>query len=206
MDVLTKITPFVAWLAKAKARRVNNEALCSHEDFFSVGMLGVVTSLRKHADQPPAQRAKVARRRAEGAMLDYQRSVDHLTRRQRAEVRALQKGQPAERYAEWLSRVQIEPGHVLDHVEYEQQELTPELLDLRRALAKLPTRERLVLRQLYYWELTAAEVASTMGLCSSRISQIKASALKHMRNILNAGRCAPQGGECEDPKKDRCSG
>lgn len=51
----------------------------------------------------------------------------------------------------------------------------------------LPERERLVLALYYFEELTMKEIALTLDLVESRISQIHSSAVLHLRSALGAG-------------------
>lgn len=63
---------------------------------------------------------------------------------------------------------------------------------------KLPERERLVMTLYYYEEMTMKEIGLTLGVVESRISQIHASAVLHLRVLLadfaGAGRRMNPGG------------
>ncbi len=60
-----------------------------------------------------------------------------------------------------------------------------EMLDaLRRGLARLSERERLVLGLYYYEGLTLAEIGAILDLTESRICQIQAAALLRLRTFL----------------------
>ena len=61
---------------------------------------------------------------------------------------------------------------------------------LSDAIESLPERERLVMTLYYYEELTMREIGLAMGVVESRISQIHASAVLHLRSALKdlAGR------------------
>ena len=60
--------------------------------------------------------------------------------------------------------------------------------EMRERLAdsvnKLPERERLVMTLYYYEEMTMKEIGLTLGVVESRISQIHASAVLHLRSML----------------------
>lgn len=60
--------------------------------------------------------------------------------------------------------------------------------EMRERLAdsvnKLPERERLVMTLYYYEEMTMKEIGLTLGVVESRISQIHASAVLHLRMLL----------------------
>ncbi len=66
---------------------------------------------------------------------------------------------------------------------------------LGAALASLPEKERLVLTLYYLEELTMKEIGLTLGVVESRVSQIRSSALSHLRTVLErpARRSAEEG-------------
>jgi RNA polymerase sigma factor for flagellar operon FliA len=55
---------------------------------------------------------------------------------------------------------------------------------LTRAISDLPERERLVMTLYYYEETTMKEIGLILGVVESRISQIHASAVLHLRARL----------------------
>jgi RNA polymerase sigma factor FliA len=57
---------------------------------------------------------------------------------------------------------------------------------LTKAIDDLPEQERLVTTLYYYEELTRNEIAVVLGLDGSRISQIRASAVIHLRSALTS--------------------
>jgi RNA polymerase sigma factor FliA len=67
---------------------------------------------------------------------------------------------------------------------------------LIQAIAELPERERLVMTLYYYEETTMKEIGLILGVVESRISQIHASAVLHLRARLAdfAGRQEPAAG------------
>src|SRR5690242_10890107 len=55
---------------------------------------------------------------------------------------------------------------------------------LARALAELPDRERQILALYYDEELTMAEIGEVIGVCESRVSQLRSLALSRLRTTL----------------------
>jgi RNA polymerase sigma factor for flagellar operon FliA len=55
---------------------------------------------------------------------------------------------------------------------------------LAGAIDELPERERLVMTLYYYEEMTMKEIGLTLGVVESRVSQIHASAVLHLRSLL----------------------
>jgi RNA polymerase sigma factor for flagellar operon FliA len=63
--------------------------------------------------------------------------------------------------------------------------LKGELKDrLSEAIANLPDRERLVMTLYYYEEMTMREIGLALGVVESRVSQVHASAVVHLRAAL----------------------
>jgi len=55
---------------------------------------------------------------------------------------------------------------------------------LTQAIAHLPDRERLVMTLYYYEEMTMREIGLALGVVESRVSQVHASAVAHLRAAL----------------------
>ena len=55
---------------------------------------------------------------------------------------------------------------------------------LTEAIANLPDRERLVMTLYYYEEMTMREIGVALGVVESRVSQVHASAVAHLRAAL----------------------
>ncbi len=55
---------------------------------------------------------------------------------------------------------------------------------LTDAIANLPDRERLVMTLYYYEEMTMREIGLALGVVESRVSQVHASAVVHLRAAL----------------------
>jgi len=55
---------------------------------------------------------------------------------------------------------------------------------LGEAIANLPDRERLVMTLYYYEEMTMREIGLALGVVESRVSQVHASAVVHLRGAL----------------------
>ncbi len=64
-------------------------------------------------------------------------------------------------------------------------EFRERLTYLTEAIAELPARLRLVVEQYFLAERPMAEIAETLGVTESRISQLRAEALVLLRDALN---------------------
>jgi RNA polymerase sigma factor for flagellar operon FliA len=57
---------------------------------------------------------------------------------------------------------------------------------LARAIAELPERERQILAMYYEEEMTMAEIGAVIGVCESRVSQLRSLALSRLRASMRA--------------------
>ena len=78
---------------------------------------------------------------------------------------------------------------------------------LTGAIQDLPERERLVMTLYYYEEMTMREIGMALGVVESRVSQIHASAVLHLRTALadlasrdNTGRTRPRKANGKPPE------
>lgn len=69
------------------------------------------------------------------------------------------------------------------HAQLERTELRAHLA---RAITELPERERQILALYYQEELTMAEIGKVIGVCESRVSQLRSLALSRLRANLRA--------------------
>jgi RNA polymerase sigma factor for flagellar operon FliA len=79
-----------------------------------------------------------------------------------------------------------------------QGEMKQRLID---AIEELPEKDRMVLTLYYYEELTMKEIALTLGVVESRISQIHSSAVVRLRSSLAGMRTDYSGGGKSTAKK-----
>lgn len=84
-----KLSHLLGRVAGRFARRLPSHV--ELDDLVGAGGVGLVTAVRQHIDKPDADLKRLVEQRIRGAILDYLRSVDHLTRRQRAAVSAVSR-------------------------------------------------------------------------------------------------------------------
>jgi RNA polymerase sigma factor FliA len=70
---------------------------------------------------------------------------------------------------------------------------------VRVAIARLPERERAVAMMSFGEGRTLAEIGRTLGVTESRVCQIRASALAHLRGYMHAAGMGPEGSEERRP-------
>ena len=71
----------------------------------------------------------------------------------------------------------------------ERQELRKHLA---RAIGELPERERQILALYYEEELTLAEIGEVIGVCESRVCQLRGLAVTRLRTLLRESLGLPE--------------
>ena len=95
----------------------------------------------------------------------------------RAQVLSLQGSQETT-YAETLASVAPGPDDLLEHRE--------RLTYLMEAVAELPERLRIVVREYFLAERPMAEIAESLGVSESRVSQMRAEAMVLLKDAMNS--------------------
>ncbi len=207
-----RLSPLLRKVAARLARRL--PAHIELEELAAAGALGLVTVVQQHVDKPYLELERLAARRIRGAILDHLRAGDHLSRRQRAAVGALQEARSAlehEGRAADLPAVAAKLGVTLQRARLIQDGLEAVQLttlngedvecgdhdpseglvarDLERRVAavlrQLPERLQTLLSLYYYEELTYQEITTVMGISRSRVCQLHAQALERLRRLLD---------------------
>jgi RNA polymerase sigma factor for flagellar operon FliA len=63
---------------------------------------------------------------------------------------------------------------------------------LARALLELPERERQILAMYYEEEMTMAEIGEVIGVCESRVSQLRSLAISRLRASMRTALGRPE--------------
>lgn len=142
--------------------------------------------LRRHVDSTVAQlRSQLGREPSEAELAralemtdkQFDAAMEQLRSLEVAMIRPLDDAGPDRQP---LLDVCIDPE--------EGPEVRLERRELRRLLAaaimKLPERERQVLALYYEEELTMAEIGEVLGVCESRVSQLRSLAISRLRTTL----------------------
>jgi RNA polymerase sigma factor for flagellar operon FliA len=82
----------------------------------------------------------------------------------------------------------VDPGETAFQT-IERKELR---LHLARAIEQLPERERHILALYYEEEMTLAEIGETIGVCESRVCQLRGVAVSRLRTLLRASLGLPE--------------
>jgi RNA polymerase sigma factor for flagellar operon FliA len=209
-QVLLEHLPMVRFLARRIHERLPQHV--DIEDLVSAGVVGLMDAFSKFNPAKRVQFRSYAQFRIRGAILDSLRTLDWSPRELRRKGRhapneaevAAEIGQELEEYQQLLGDLKgLEIGtlHIERNEGSGEEELAyvpgrpeedPLFCCLRKELEErlaesiqnLPDRERLVMSLYYYEEMTMREIGLALGVVESRVSQVHASAVAHLRAAL----------------------
>lgn len=172
------------------------------EDLVAAGSMGLLHALRSQKHTCPEMLIAYARIRIRGAVIDELRRHDWSPRRRRTPasdaaakqakiVNAPAAGTPVAQ-AEKVGVVVIgfddlPPTHSLCEEgpsPLEQVEQRRSSVEVRRAVDKLPQRERTIVSMRYFDDVPSKAIASTLGLSEARVSQLLTRATSQLRALL----------------------
>jgi RNA polymerase sigma factor FliA len=173
-------------LARMVAARV--PARVSLDDLIGAGMLGLVLASDRYDGVRGVPFETFARWRIHGALLDFLRGEDPLTREARRRIRESQRSG-----AEGGEPQFLDVDALADRLSAEGTPTGNEAADalarirLRNVVANLPEGDRKLLELYYGEEQTLREVGNILGVTESRICQRLSGILSRVRASLKAG-------------------
>lgn len=174
--------PLVARIARSMLRRAPKHA--SADDLISAGNLGLVDCARRFDGERDFE--TYASFRVKGAILDYLRGIDLLTRDERQSEKTLERerhdlGENAAPLYPGRRLVPFDPAaHYSVGVSSGEAHLIA-TLDAERLMKRLTPRQRSVIQLRYFEDLTNHEIGELLGVNESRASQLIGVALAAMR-------------------------
>lgn len=186
-------------------------------DLISIGVEEMIKLSRKYDKEQNDSFWGYVKKRVNGAMLDYLRSLDVLSRNNRKIVKELDllideyyqehECEPDDEYlAKALNldidkikeaRIALEISYVLPLEEQINCYCEDSTLDrieresllekVSEVLSQLKEREQLIVQLYYYEELSLKEISEILEISESRISQIHKKLLKKLRERLTSG-------------------
>ncbi|MBX3221651.1 MAG: sigma-70 family RNA polymerase sigma factor [Labilithrix sp.] len=171
------------------------------EDLVAAGSVGLLHALRSQKHTCPEMLTAYARIRIRGAVIDELRRHDWSPRRRRTPAAsAAQSGAPVIKNAPTTASNgeektgvvvvgfdDLPPTHSLREEgpsPFEQVEIRRSSVDVRRAVEKLPARERTIVRMRYFDDVSSKAIASSLGLSEARVSQLLARATSQLKQLL----------------------
>ena len=178
-ELLAQFRPIVEGIVAQFARRLPRRV--RREDLLGAGMLGLLQALRDSRHSSEEMLCAYIRIRVRGAIIDDLRRADWSTRRSQREgtvpvavvgIDDLPPQAPeANPASEWPSPFDVLEGK-------------RNCADVSNALRRLPAREREVLTLRYFDEVASKDIANRLGVSQARVSQIHASGVAKLRDIL----------------------
>lgn len=176
--------PLVRVLALQMCRRVPPQT--GHEDLMQQGMLGLVTAAIQYNPERNVEFGAFARIRIKGAMVDYLRDYcDPLHRSHRREIKAGREPEVVFQRMALDTRNQHVAENLPDpnanpHPAIETREIAD-----RAMRAPMSERERRAVELLVFEECTYNKAAAVMGICATRVWQLRNEAIDKMRAAVN---------------------
>ena len=150
------------------------------DDLVSAGMVGLIQAVDRFDSSRGPKFKTYAQHRIHGAMLDFLREEDPLSRTERRRVR--------ESTAAGLSPMTVSLDEIqLHRLAAPAQPAFTTRLDVREARRSLSPRENRVIALLYDFDWQSREVAADLCVNESRVSQIKQRAISKLRLQLEPG-------------------
>lgn len=166
------------------------------EDLVAAGSVGLLHALRSKKHTCPEMLVAYARIRIRGAIIDELRRHDWSPRRRRtpgaanAQTPMITNSPTITEKPEGVVVVgfdDLPPTHAIREEgpsPLEQVETSRENGDLRRAVGKLPPRERSIICMRYFEDQSSKAIATSMGLSEARVSQLLARATSQLKTLL----------------------
>lgn len=174
-------------LVKGMARRFQRRVppCVTFDDLSSAGMVGLIHAVDRFDQARGLTFKSYAQHRIRGAMQDFLRDEDPLSRTERKRVRDCAHALAATGYGNSTSNVSIDDVHprYLAAPGSTSFAVRPEL---QAARGHLSARENRVVTLLYDFGWKNREVATDLGVNESRISQIKQRAFSKLRLQLES--------------------
>jgi RNA polymerase sigma factor for flagellar operon FliA len=171
--------------ALAKRLRSHVPPCVTLDDLIGAGTIGLIQAVDRFQPSRGLQFATYAKHRIRGAMLDFLREEDPLSRTERRRARESAAGLSATGYG-------IQPVTVsLDQISLRRlaapaQDGFTIRSEVREARRSLSQRENRVIALLYDFGWKSREVAADLHVNESRVSQIKQRAISKLRLCLES--------------------
>jgi len=170
----------------AKRLQLRVPPCVTFDDLVGAGTIGLIQAVDRFQPSRGLHFGTYARHRIWGAMLDFLRNEDPLSRTERQRVRAAAPALSATGYGTPPATVSLDqiPVRCLASQAQPAFTLRSEIREARRCLS---ARENRVIELLYDFAWKSREVAAELHVNESRVSQIKLRAISKLRLQLESG-------------------
>ena len=171
------LIPYVRSIARQIYRHLPPWLGC--EDLVQVGVLGLYSAMRKYDPARNVSFRLFAAFRVRGAILDYLREQDILSRDARRRLKQSQAEAPSNTDVR-LDDLQADKA--LDPLAL--AELSESRSQIAEAMKSLRPNQRRVLELYYFGDLTMREIKNHLNVNESRVSQIHKAAIHKLRGVM----------------------
>jgi len=193
-ELVLEHLPLVKKVASKIYKRIPEGAV-EFEELVNTGVIGLIKAIDRY-DENKAKFSTYDYIKIRGEILDYLRKLDFLPRTLREKVKSGELDALKEEIAAFVS---LEEKLFADSDRFTVKDIlsssdrSPEeeviLAELRQKLAeaisKLPDKEQLVLQLIFVEELDLRSISEILGVSVSRVSQLKASAIKKLKDLIS---------------------
>lgn len=174
-----QVTPRHLQMAHAvlSRRGFTSASVTDYDDHVGACLLGLAKAAKRWDPSRGVSFENYAYKRMVGEHLDYLRTLDHLTRGERARVRAGEDVDPGP----LVAPLEYLPDNVDPVDEYERVDLASAI---EHATEYLTTNEAVVVRLCGLGEWTQVEAGVVLGVTESRVSQLNTSARRKLHGRL----------------------
>jgi len=194
-EIILENLPLVKKVASKIYRRLP-EGTVEFEELVNVGVIGLMKAVDKY-DETKAKFSTYAYIKIRGEILDFLRKLDPLPRNLRNKIKNSDWEDVKEEAVFFLSieenlfrnsdGIKVKDTLASTVPDPEDEVEKKERMELlSKAIGKLSEKEQLVLQLIFVEELDLKSVAEILNISVSRVSQIKTSALKKLRNLLES--------------------
>jgi RNA polymerase sigma factor for flagellar operon FliA len=166
-----------------------------YDDLYQNGVIGLMDAVKKYDHSKGVPFTPYARFRIRGAILDGFRKTDSVSRRDRRKVKQgdgtmvpifVSTSEPGVAGGSVELRIEDTLAASPDHSPYQRFQSGEAARLLQSAMSNVPDRHRKILYMLFHDDIRASEVAKHFHVNESRVSQIRAAALKKMSAQLES--------------------
>ncbi len=193
-ELVLENLPLVKKVANKIYRRIPEGAV-DFDELVNVGVIGLMKAIDNY-DSEKAKFSTYAYIKIRGEILDFLRKLDFLPRNVREKVK---NGNVEDLKEEVISLISIEESLFSNSDKYtvkdilvskertpEEEAIIREIKEkLMEALNCLSEREKLVLQLIFVEELDLKSISQVLDISVSRVSQIKGTALRKLKEFLS---------------------